>query len=67
MPDNVIVALTMAVGIGIIDISIGIAALLLGKATTNKGKADLIVGWSASMVLAISALGALCFLVALGK
>lgn len=67
MPDNVIVALTMAVGIGIIDISIGIVALLLGKATTIKGKADVIAGWSASIVLGISALGALCFLVALGK
>ena len=59
MPDNTIVALVMVIGVGIIDISIAFAILILNRSAKSISTSNAIVGWGVFVILAISVVGIL--------
>ena len=62
MTADIIVALILAIGTGIIDISIGAAlAFLLVKTNCRNNVVHIVVGWGVFVILFISIIGAACF------
>lgn len=62
MPNNAIATLVVALGIGIINTSIGVSLLLLLSKAAGKARVSVIVGWAVFVILAISIFGTCCLI-----